>query len=92
MRWRIALSGMLKRLRSKRDLLSLQKADNIRQLPNPVGKPSGHCWRNAQALVNASKVVMDEMNRAGEPVTHNAFRKGVREPGESAHLHPDLLC
>lgn len=68
--------------------LSLQKIDDLGQLPNVIGQARSHRGRHADRGVNPREIVVDKMHRAREAVILQFLRKAICEPRESAHLHP----
>src|SRR5436190_2003008 len=72
----------------RRCLLSGQKSYHFLQRPNVVGKPSRHRRGDPERLMDTDEVVMDEVNRHGQPVVLELLGEGVRQAGEPAHGHP----
>ncbi len=69
-------------------LLLFDQTDNVGHLPQFVRNARGHRGSNLQGTVNLDEVVVHEVERNGGNVMLHTFTKGIREPGESAHVHP----
>src|SRR6185295_20101522 len=85
--WRTALSVMPRNSRNKRNLLSLQKPDDLSETPSVVSQASRHRGSDPKRGVNPREIVVDEMHRAGEPVILHLLGKSICQSGKSAHLH-----
>src|SRR5579862_2712403 len=52
-----------------------------------VGQSSFHCRSDTQCLVNATEVVMEEIQRNLMPVVFKFLTESVRQASEAAHTH-----
>ena len=67
--------------------VGVKKSDNFAQLPNVIRDAGRHCWRAANRLVNAAKVVMHEEQRERVLMVFNLLGKCVCQPREPAIAH-----
>src|ERR1017187_1321922 len=70
-----------------RILLRNQAAQFLKR-PHMIRQASFHGGSDAQRLVNAAEVVMEEVDRDLVRVVRQLLTKSVREPSKTAHPHP----
>lgn len=80
------------RLSRQSDLCRDEQSDNLGKLPNVVGQASRHRWSNPQRLVDACEIVVDEMDRAREPVIFQLLGKAIGQSGKSGQHSDAIFC
>ena len=79
--------GVLSGQRERESLGSVQQVYEVSNLPDAVSDASGHCWRAAERLVDAAKIVVREVERARKPVHLYRLAESIGEASKSAHGH-----
>jgi hypothetical protein len=69
-------------------LALLDQPHDICDLPKPIRHASSHCRGNPKRLVDADEVVEHEVKGNRRDVVFELLAESVRQPGESAHVHP----
>jgi hypothetical protein len=69
----------------------IDKRDDFFQSPNVAGDSRFHRGCDSQGLVNPAEVVVHEVNRGVVLVVFQFLAKGVRQTGEPAVAHAELV-